>query len=35
MEEMLRWTPNGSLRDGVEKTYRWIEEQVQKASLLN
>lgn len=35
MEEMLGWSPSGSLKDGVEKTYQWIEEQVQKASLLN
>jgi nucleoside-diphosphate-sugar epimerase len=33
MEEKLGWTPQGSLRDGVEKTYKWIEEQVLKASV--
>tara|TARA_Y100000287_G_scaffold35232_1_gene26433 strand:+ start:1926 stop:2909 length:984 start_codon:yes stop_codon:yes gene_type:complete len=32
MEQELNWTPGGSLRDGVEKTYKWIEEQVQKLS---
>jgi len=35
MEKELGWTPSGALRDGVEKTYKWIEEQVQKVSLLN
>ena len=32
MEQELNWTPGGSLRDGVQKTYKWIEEQVQKLS---
>ena len=32
MEQELNWTPGGSLKDGVEKTYQWIEEQVQKLS---
>jgi len=28
--EKLGWKPTGKLRDGMEKTYRWIEEQVSK-----
>ena len=32
MEEKLGWTPDGSLIDGIHKTYQWIEKQVQKTS---
>ncbi len=28
--ERLHWQPTTSLRDGLEKTYRWIEDQVRK-----
>ena len=35
MEQELGWSPGGALIDGVEKTYQWIQEQVQKASSLN
>ena len=32
MEEKLGWTPSGSLINGIQKTYQWIEKQVQKTS---
>ena len=32
MEEKLGWTPQGSLKNGVEITYKWIKEQVEKRS---
>ena len=28
IKEKLGWSPSKSLREGIEKTYRWIEEQV-------
>jgi len=31
IEEKLGWKPSLSLRQGIEKTYAWIEEQVKKA----
>jgi GDP-D-mannose 3',5'-epimerase len=30
--EKLRWKPTQPLREGLEKAYQWIEEQVKKAS---
>jgi len=30
IEEMLGWKPTRPLQEGLEKTYRWIEEQVRK-----
>ncbi len=30
IQEKLGWKPSAKLRDGIEKTYRWIEEQVGK-----
>lgn len=30
IEEKLGWAPSMPLREGVEKTYRWIQEQVKK-----
>lgn len=30
IQQQLAWQPQGSLRIGMEKTYRWIEEQVKK-----
>ncbi len=30
-EKMLGWRPSASLREGLEKTYPWIKEQVEKA----
>ncbi len=32
IREKLGWAPSRPLRAGLEKTYRWIEEQVKKAS---
>lgn len=31
--EKLGWKPSRPLREGLEKTYSWIEEQVQQASV--
>ncbi len=31
IKERLRWEPSQPLRAGLEKTYKWIEEQVKKA----
>jgi nucleoside-diphosphate-sugar epimerase len=31
IHEKLRWKPTRALREGMKKTYRWIEKQVQKA----
>jgi nucleoside-diphosphate-sugar epimerase len=31
IKEKLNWAPSRPLRDGLEKTYAWIEEQVQRA----
>lgn len=33
IEEKLGWAPNKQLRDGLEKTYAWIETQVTRNSL--
>lgn len=33
--ERLNWAPHHSLREGLEKTYAWISEQVAKASTTN
>lgn len=30
IEEKLKWKPSTSLRDGMEKLYRWVAEQVEK-----
>ena len=30
IREKLGWAPSQLLRDGLEKTYRWIAEQVKK-----
>jgi GDP-D-mannose 3', 5'-epimerase len=30
IQQKLGWAPNAPLREGLEKTYRWIEAQVQK-----
>ena len=30
IRQVLGWAPNYPLREGIEKTYRWIEEQVKK-----
>ena len=30
LEEKIGWAPSESLRDGMEKTYKWIAEQVKK-----
>jgi GDP-D-mannose 3', 5'-epimerase len=32
IRERLGWAPSAALRDGVEKTYRWIEQQVAASS---
>jgi len=32
IREKLNWAPSQALKEGLEKTYRWIEEQVEKAS---
>jgi nucleoside-diphosphate-sugar epimerase len=32
IREKLGWAPSMSLRDGLEKTYPWIEEQVKKTA---
>lgn len=32
IKEKLGWAPLSPLRDGIEKTYRWIEEQVNKTA---
>jgi len=29
IHKLLRWEPNTALRDGMEKTYRWIYDQYQ------
>ena len=31
IEKMLGWKPNRPLREGLETTYRWIEERVKLA----
>jgi nucleoside-diphosphate-sugar epimerase len=31
LRELLGWQPSVTLRDGLEPTYRWIEEQVTSA----
>ena len=31
IEQKLGWKPTSTLREGLEKTYPWIEEQVVKA----
>ncbi|MBM9612692.1 NAD-dependent epimerase/dehydratase family protein [Desulfobulbus rhabdoformis] len=33
IEKELGWRPSKSLREGLEKTYAWIEEQVRKSAL--
>jgi nucleoside-diphosphate-sugar epimerase len=33
IREKLGWEPDAPLEDGLRKTYAWIEEQVQAASL--
>ena len=30
IKELLHWEPNIKLRDGMEKTYRWIYDQMTK-----
>ena len=35
IERMLGWKPTATLREGLEKTYRWIEEQVQRVRARN
>jgi nucleoside-diphosphate-sugar epimerase len=30
VKEVLKWQPRVSLEEGLEKTYKWIEEQVRK-----
>lgn len=30
IEQKLGWRPSASLRDGIEKTYAWIEEQIRR-----
>ena len=32
IQEELQWAPSKPLRDGMEKTYAWIAEQVAKQS---
>lgn len=32
IQEKLNWQPSISLRDGLEKTYKWIEQQVKNAN---
>ncbi|MCB0534917.1 MAG: NAD-dependent epimerase/dehydratase family protein [Lewinellaceae bacterium] len=34
VQEKLNWTPSESLHAGLEKTYRWVNEQVQAARLI-
>jgi len=31
IQEKLGWQPSKPLRDGLEKTYNWIEKQVEEA----
>lgn len=33
IEQKLGWRPSASLRDGIEKTYAWIEEQIRRNAL--
>ncbi|RZK62678.1 MAG: NAD-dependent dehydratase, partial [Pedobacter sp.] len=33
IEEKLGWAPSKPLRDGVQKTYNWITEQIRKKEL--
>lgn len=33
IREKLEWEPTAKLIDGLEKTYKWIEEQVNKNKL--
>jgi nucleoside-diphosphate-sugar epimerase len=35
IEKMLGWRPTAPLRQGLEKTYPWIEDQVRRASFSN
>ena len=35
IERMLGWKPTATLREGLEKTYRWIEEQVHRVRARN
>jgi len=30
IKELLGWAPSQPLREGMEKTYKWIEEQINK-----
>jgi len=32
IKEKLDWAPNKPLKDGIAKTYAWIDEQVKKSS---
>ena len=34
IREKLDWAPNGTLHDGLEATYHWIEGQLRRNSLL-
>jgi nucleoside-diphosphate-sugar epimerase len=35
IEKMLAWRPTAPLRQGLEKTYPWIEDQVRRTSFSN
>ncbi len=32
IQEQLGWSPSRPLREGLERTYRWIEEQARSAA---